>query len=29
VGGGKPTVEMLAPDQLTATQSSYRPTSGR
>jgi len=29
VGRGKPTVEMLAPDQLTATQSSYRPTSGR
>jgi choloylglycine hydrolase len=31
VGGGKPTVEMLAPDQLATTksQSSYRPTSGR
>jgi len=29
VGGGKPTVEMLSPDQLAATQSSYRPTSGR
>ncbi len=30
VGGGKPTVEMLSPAQLTTTtQSSYRPTSGR
>jgi choloylglycine hydrolase len=30
VGGGKPTVEMLAPDQLaTSSESSYRPTSGR
>jgi choloylglycine hydrolase len=29
VGGDKPKVDMLAPDQLTATQSSYRPTSGK